>query len=224
MSFANSITLTGDLLVLNGGYRPPIDLAAATAGKRFRRLHIYGKPTNLDHLATLTHLVELRMQSTRLTDFALLAGMSRLEELVYGSGSLRTGDLSFASRTLSSLALSGHRSLTSLASVGQCTKLRRLFLHNLPAVREFFDLGTLDELELLDLRKLRHWPSLAGLGPSVQRLYLDGTRIDDGAWGPLVGLKHLVWVSALEDAFGKEAAAEFRRRRPDVVAPRRFPG
>jgi hypothetical protein len=226
VSFSNSVTQTGDLLVLIAGYRPPMDFAVAIAGKRFNRLHVYGRPSNLSLLATLTHLVELRMQSTQLTDFSLLAGMSRLRELVYGSGSLKACDLSFAAKSLTSLWLSNHRSLTDLSPIGLCTKLRKLSLRSLPNVRGYFATELLHRLELLQLGNLRRWPSLTGLAGarSLQKLYLDRTRIEDGAWEPLLRLKRLRYVSALEDAFGRQAAAEFRKRRPEVETPRRFPG
>jgi hypothetical protein len=203
-----------------------MDFAAAVAGKKFKRLHIYGKPTNLNHLSTLTHLVELRMQSTKLTDFSILSGMNRLEELIYGSGSLKECDLSFVARSLTSLWLTDHRSLTNLDPIGMCTKLKKLSLRNLPHVQSYFDLKYLPRLELLDLRNLRRWPSLTGLGEakSLQKLFLDRTNIEDGIWEPLLRLKRLEYVSALEDAFGKEAATEFRKRRPEVQTPRRFPG
>src|SRR5206468_3392193 len=106
-----TVAQAGDLLVLDGCYRPPLDLADAVAGRKFKRLHIYGRPRNLDQLATLTQLVELRMQSTKLADLSLLTGMTRLETLIYGSGSLKELDLSFAAGSLTSLWLAAHRSL-----------------------------------------------------------------------------------------------------------------
>lgn len=226
MSFTNTVSQCGELLVLNGGYRPPIDFTAAIAGKQFKRLHIYGKPTNLNLLSTLTHLVQLRMQSTKLTDFSLLAGMNRLEELIYGSGRLKECDLSFAAKSLTSLWLNTHRLLTSLTPLGVCTKLKKLSLCSLPHVQSYFDLKSLPHLELLALRNVRRWPSLTGLAgaKSLQKVFLDKTKIEDGDWEPLLKLKRLEYVSALEDAFGTEAAAEFRKRRPEVQTPRRFPG
>lgn len=221
-----SVTQTGELLVLNYQGGPPIDFAAAIAGKQFKRLHIYGKPTNLKLVSTLTHVVELRMQSTKLTDFSLIAGMKRLEVLIYGSGSLKQCELSFAAKSLTSLWLNYHRSLTDLAPIGVCAKLRHLGLANLPHVQRYFDLKALPRLELLSLHNVRRWPSLTGLAGagSLQKLFLDGTRIEDGVWQPLLKLKRLEFVSNLEDAFGKGAAAEFRKRRPEVQTPRRFPG
>jgi Leucine-rich repeat (LRR) protein len=226
MSFSNTVTQHGDLLVLNGGYHPPIDFAAAIAGRTFKRLHIYGKPKNLKLLSTLTQLVELRMQSTKLTDFSLLAGMNRLEVLIYGSGSLKECDLSFASKSLTSLWLTDHRSLMDLTSISNCTKLKELSLRNLSHVKSYIDLKSLPHLELLALRNLRQWPSISGIAgaKSLQKLFLDRTKIEDAVWEPLLKLKRLKYVSALEDAFGDEIAAEFRIRRPEVEAPRRFPG
>ncbi len=226
MSFSNTVTQHNDFLVLNGGYRPPIDFAAAIAGRTFKRLHVYGKPANLNLLSTLTHLVELRMQSTKLTDFSLIAGMNRLEELIYGIGSLKECDLSFATKTLTSLWLTDHRSLTDLTTIGACKKLKKLSLRNLPNLKCYVDLKALPHLELLALRNLRKWPSLTGIvgAKSLQKLFLDRTKIEDGVWEPLLMLKRLEYVSALEDAFGSEIAAEFRKRKPEVQTPRRFPG
>lgn len=225
MPFKNSVTQNGELLVLGGGYRPPIDFAAAIAGRRFNRLHLYGKPANLNVLSTQTHLVELRMQSTKLTDFSLIAGMIRLEELIYGSGSLKECDLTFAAKSLTSLWLTDHRSLTDLTRIGVCAKLKQLSLRNLPHVKNYFELKSLPHLELLALRNVRRWPSLTGLAraKSLQKLLLDRTKIVDGIWEPLLKLKRLEYVSGLEDAFGKEAASEFRKRRPEVETPKRFP-
>jgi hypothetical protein len=224
--FSNSVTQTGDLLVLITGYRPPINFAEAIRGRRFRRLHVYGRPENLNLLSTLVHLVELRMQGTKLTDFSSITGMTRLEELIYGSGSLKACDLSFAAKKLRSLWLSRHRSLTDLSPIGLCWQVRQLSLCNLPNLQSYFELESLPRLELLQLRNLRRWPSLSGLAgaKSLQKLFLDRTRIEDGAWEPLLKLKRLQYVSALEDAFGGEAANEFRARRPEVETPRRFPG
>jgi hypothetical protein len=226
VSFSNSVTQTGDLLVIIAGYHPPLDLADAITGRRFHRLHIYGKPKNLILLSTLPHLIQLRMQSTKLTDVSSITGMARLEELIYGSGSLKVCDLSFAVKTLRSLWLSRHRSLADLTPIGRCRQLRKLSLCNLPRLDRYFELESLRRLELLQLRNLRRWPSLTGLAQAkaLQRLFLDRTRIEDGAWGPLLKLKRLQYVSGLEDAFGHEVAAEFRTRRPEIETPKRSPG
>ena len=199
---------------------------AALSGRTFKRLHLYGRPTKLSHLSTLDQLVELRMERTKLEDFSLLAGMKRLEELIYSSGSLNECDLSFAARSLTSLHLSSHRSLTDLTPIGSCTELRRMTLRNLPHLESCCDLKSLPHLEFLVLQNLRQWPSLTGLAQaqSLRRLHLDRTKIVDRNWEPLLKLKRLEYVSALEDAFGKADAAEFRKRRPGVQTPRRFPG
>lgn len=83
------------------------------------------------------------MERTKLEDFSLLAGMTRLEELIYSSGSLKECDLSFAASSLTSLCLSSHRSLTDLTPIGRCTELKRLTLRNLPHLESYCDLKSL---------------------------------------------------------------------------------
>jgi len=226
VAFTNTVTKPdSEHLVVVSYYHPPLDFAAAIAGKQFTRLHVYGRPTNFHLLPTLTQLVELRMQGTRLTDLSALAGMKKLEELVYTSGSLKELDLSFAGRTLTSLWLSSHRSLTDLTSIGACRKLKSLTLRGLANVSGFVDLAALRRLEFLALWNVRRWPTLTGLAraTNLRKLLLDQTEIEDGRWEPLLRLKRLEFVSGLQDAFGKTAAARFREKRPDVQTPRRFP-
>jgi Leucine-rich repeat (LRR) protein len=226
MSFTNTVSHPDrELLVINSIYKPPIDFAAAIAGKKFKRLHVYGLPIHFELLGTLTHLIELRMQSTKVKDFSCIAGLNQLEDLVYSSGNLQAIDLSFAARSLTSLYLSRHRSLTDLAPIGVCKKLKSLTLRHLPNVRNHVDLIKLPRLEFLALWNLRSWPSLTGLVKAVnlRKLFLDQTRIEDGAWEILLRLKQLRFVSGMADAFGKQAAAEFKERRPEVEMIRRFP-
>jgi hypothetical protein len=211
-------------LVINV-YDKSIDFAAAITGQKFKRLHIYGKPTKLNLLSKLTHLVELRMQSIGLTDLSALAKLDCLEELSYVSGGLKEIDLSFAAGTLTTLYLSRHRSLTDLSPIDMCKKLRHLHLCNLPHVRTFCDLKSFTRLEVLDLRNVRHWPSLKGLerADKLRTLFVDRTHIDDGDWKRLLKLRQLTYISGMGDAFGKSATAAFRQQRPEIEMITRFP-
>lgn len=226
MSFTNTVTQpTEDLLVINSIYSPPIDFAAAVARKKFKRLHVYGRPRNFGVLSTLTHLVELRMQSTKIQDFSILGDFNRLEVLIYVTGSLRTLDLAFAAKSLTNLWISGHRSLTDVGPIEVCKNLKELTLRNLQRIARYCDLKKLPRLEFLALWKLGSWPSLQGLKRTakLQRLFLDQTHIKDGAWEVLLKLKQLRFISGMEHAFGKVAAAEFRKHRPEVEMIKCFP-
>src|SRR5262249_22307419 len=104
-------TLTEDGTLVVQRLSTPIDLGEAVRDRIFTGLHVYGKPTNLRLLASLTHLVQLRLQSTGHTDFMGISGLTRLAELSYFSGSLKVIDLSFAADTLRRLGLGRQRSL-----------------------------------------------------------------------------------------------------------------
>lgn len=223
--FANRVTLCKNTLILGGGRRPPIDLAAAIAGKHFKGLHIYHKPSNLQVLGSLESVVELRLQSVPLKDLTLICGLHRLKDLSLISGSLRVCDVAFAKKTLTRLWLNYHRSLTDVSPVATCKKLKVLCFHNLPRLQRCCDLSVLRHLEFLGLRNIRSWPSITGLvnARGLKKLLLDRTKIRDGVWEPLLKLKSLEYVCGLEDAFGKKAAANFRKLRPNIETPRRFP-
>src|SRR5262249_18115123 len=129
----------------------PIDLGEAIRGKTFNRLHIYGKPTNLKLLGSLTPLVELRLQSTGHVDFAPIRHLTKLETLCYFSGSLKEIDLAFAAGSLRQLTLGRHRSLKDLKPIEVCRGLEKLSLSHLPNRTNDPSLLTFPVLRTLEL-------------------------------------------------------------------------
>jgi hypothetical protein len=215
MSFVN---LTDKGLLVIQSDTEPVDLREAIAGKRFNRLHLYGKPANLQVLESLTQLVELHLQSTGHVDLSALRGLTRLQDLNYISGSLKTVDLAFAAKKLKRLALGRQKSLKDLSPIAACVNLEALRLSHLPNVRTYVSLKAFKRLKTLELINLGTWPTLKDLAgaAALASLVLDRTRIVDGQWKVLPRLAKLRFIGGMRDAFGKTAVAEFQKQRPDV--------
>jgi len=214
----SQVNLTDDGTLVVQRYDKPIDLGKAVRGKAFTRLHIYGKPTNLQLLGSLTHLVGLRLQSTGHVDFVPISRLTKLEELSYFSGSLKEIDLTFAAGGLRHLTLGRHRSLTDLRPVEVCRRLEELSLSHLPNIATGLSLATFRALKTLELINLRTWPSLRELEGAVhlESLCVSRTAVRDGCWEPLLRLPKLRFVGGMTDAFGRSAAAELKKRRPEI--------
>jgi len=214
------INLTAEGCLIIQQYDTPVDLREAARGKTFERLHVYGRPSSLDHISELTHLVELKLQSTGHLDFACLKDYTRLQELNCFSGSLRAIDLAFAKKTLKKLSIGRHKALIDVSPIAVCSRLEVLELSHLPNIERHVSLSAFSRLKELQLINLRTWPGVEGLAktPRLETLSLGRTKIADGDWSPLLRLKRLNFVGGLRDAFGPAAAAEFRKKRPDVEA------
>jgi len=74
-------TLTEDGTLVVQRLSIPIDLGDAVRDRIFTGLHVQGKPTNLRLLGSLTHLTELRLQSTGHTDFTDSPSMAAFSSL-----------------------------------------------------------------------------------------------------------------------------------------------
>jgi hypothetical protein len=212
------VNLTDDGTLVVHSYDEPIDLGEAIRGKTFDRLHIYGKPTNLDLLGSLTHVVGLLLKGTGHTDFTSITGLTRLRELSYYSGSLKSLDLKFTAGTLKTLLLGRHRLLRDLRPIEVCRGLEALSLSALTNITNYPNLARFRSLKRLELVGLRTWPSLHGLKGAVdlESLCVARTKIEDGRWEVLLRLKKLEFVGGMANALGRDAVAEIKRKRPEV--------
>jgi hypothetical protein len=214
----SQVNLTNDGTLVVQRLNTPIDLGEATRGRTFAGLHVYGRPTNLKLLASLTHLVELHLQSTGHATFEPISSLTRLETLSYCSGSLKEIDLRFAAGTLRELTLGRHRLLGDLRPIEVCRGLDKLSLSHLPNITNHLRLAPFRSLQTLELINLRAWPSLRDLAGAVdlEWLCVSRTTIQDGCWEPLLHLAKLRFVGGMADAFGRSASAELQARRPEV--------
>jgi hypothetical protein len=212
------VNLTDDGTLVVQRLDTPIDLAEAIGAKTFTRLHVYGRPTNLHLLGTLTHLVELRLQSTGHVDFTPISGLTNLEALSYFTGSLKKIDMAFVASRLRQLTLGRHRALTDLRPIEVCQGLERLSLSHLPNRKDGPSLTPFRALKVLELINLRTWRSLRELegAADLEWLCVSRTKIGDGCWQPLLNLAKLRFVGGMADAFGRSAAAEFKTARPEI--------
>jgi hypothetical protein len=212
------VNLTDDGTLVVQRYDKPVDLGEAIQGKTFKGLHIYGKPNNLKLLSSLTHLVELRLQSTGHVDFEPINDLTKLEKLSYFSGSLKELDLTFLRDILRELDLGRHKSLTDLRPIEVCRRLEVLRLSHLPKITHHASLASFRSLRRLELINLGTWPSLRDLkgAANLEWLCVGRTKIDDGCWEPLLQLGKLRFVGGMVDAFGRSAADELKVKRPKV--------